>query len=409
MRLLDYASASRCPAGNDVCRRVHALEPTLPIRPTFDTSHATPCIVASDVVDGCAALPAVHVLAGWHMLTDDVKGFFFKSAIYSDRLDIRPDHACFNMWRTSADALRWVQTWGRRPMSNSTLMVTDSCGSKVMTWQPEYAGRYWSAPFEMRERTNNTGTAAAIQTHDEAMGTKGIGTEPTPPFVMLQLYHSAPVRIIATLRNPVDRLETAFWFHKQFWSVYGPTASGLHAYASEQVRDFTKCSDVFGTRRCAFLFERLGPSQAQAFWHCNQIIRGLYEPFVAEWHAAFAAHGKERAAGRHSSLLVLRVEDMLDRPSTSRAALQEFLFGVHGGGGDDKTADARAATAGPSSTRSYADSHAASMNVSCCGGGRGAPEQMLQSTRDVLSGFYRPHNARLAALLGDDRFLLWDT
>ena len=135
----------------------------------------------------------------------------------------------------------------------------------------------------------------------------------------------------------------------------------------------------------------------------------LYEPFVAEWHAAFAAHGKERAAGRHSSLLVLRVEDMLDRPSTSRAALQEFLFGVHGGGGDDKTADARAATAGPSSTRSYADSHAASMNVSCCGGGRGAPEQMLQSTRDVLSGFYRPHNARLAALLGDDRFLLWDT
>ena len=50
-------------------------------------------------------------------------------------------------------------------------------------------------------------------------------------------------------------------------------------------------------------------------WHCNQIIRGLYEPFVADWWAAFGAE----------SILVGRVEDWLDRPAEASARLHTFL------------------------------------------------------------------------------------
>mmetsp|Transcript_13630 Transcript_13630/g.27426 ORF Transcript_13630/g.27426 Transcript_13630/m.27426 type:complete len:83 (+) Transcript_13630:16-264(+) len=50
---------------------------------------------------------------------------------------------------------------------------------------------------------------------------------------------------------------------------------------------------------------------------------------------------------------------------------------------------------------SYAAAHAASTNVSCCGGGRGPPEPMLPATRKLLSTFYQPHNQRLAKRVGD--------
>ena len=126
-------------------------------------------------------------------------------------------------------------------------------------------------------------------------------------------------------------------------------------------------------------------------WAGDQIIRGLYEPFIAEWHAAFAADsivgegvndGKASSARRRSSLLVLRVEDMLDKPAQTRDKLQAFLgFGSSSGGSDgnsnSNSSSGSSESSGPPMTRSYAASHAASLNVSCCGGGRGPPEPML--------------------------------
>jgi hypothetical protein len=47
---------------------------------------------------------------------------------------------------------------------------------------------------------------------------------------------------------------------------------------------------------------------ARSLAHVAQLIRGLYEPFVRDWHAAF---GRE-------SLLVLKAEDLLDRPAQAR-------------------------------------------------------------------------------------------
>ena len=57
-------------------------------------------------------------------------------------------------------------------------------------------------------------------------------------------------------------------------------------------------------RRCAFLFEYLGEAESDVFFHCDQIIRGLYEPFVRDWVGAF---------GNRS--LAIRAEDLLVTPN----------------------------------------------------------------------------------------------
>ena len=52
----------------------------------------------------------------------------------------------------------------------------------------------------------------------------------------------------------------------------------------------------------------------------------------------------------------------------------------------------------------YAETHAASLQGSTRGS-RAAAAPMLNATRHRLQTFYAPHNRRLAALLGDQRFL----
>ena len=69
-----------------------------------------------------------------------------------------------------------------------------------------------------------------------------------------------------------------------------------------QASAFDGCERRHGVRRCAFLFEYLGEAESDVFFHCDQIIRGLYEPFVRDWVGAF---------GNRS--LAIRAEDLLAR------------------------------------------------------------------------------------------------
>ena len=100
-----------------------------------------------------------------------------------------------------------------------------------------------------------------------------------------------------------------------------------------------------------------------------------YQPFLREWHAALGGAG----------LLVLRVEDLIDRPAEARGKLLAFL-GLAG---------AVDAAALPPPDGPYARLHAGSLRAAK------AAEPMRPATRALAEAFYKPHNDALAALLGD--------
>ena len=186
------------------------------------------------------------------------------------------------------------------------------------------------------------------------------------------LWHLAPYpKLLAMLRNPIDRLETSYWVHPHYGIRYGKSDDGLFAYATEQIKGWNACAKSHGERRCAFLFEMLNKTEADVFFHCDQLIRGIYWPFIAEWLAAF---GKQ--------FLIIRAEDLLSADGTTAANARQAVWahlgvGLPSGGYQIET-------------RSYAEVHTAGLK---------GEEPMSARTRSVLGGFYSPHNAKLAAML----------
>ena len=219
------ADVSRCP--DAVCRLVHALEPTLPILPDFAPGAASPCLKGTST-----CLPYVHVVSGWHMFSEEALGFLRKAS----QLDVRSG-ACFDDWQGDEGGGRWPYSFGPPPAPGRAIVT--HC-NKLLTWYPAFAGRYTSAwgkaygpckEFEIaaHPKADYYGTAmwsvcrpAALRAHDLAIGTGGAGREATPPFVMKALY-GPRVRLVAALRNPVDRLETSFWAHRHYPLKYATT------------------------------------------------------------------------------------------------------------------------------------------------------------------------------------------
>eukprot|EP00965_Chrysotila_dentata_P249618 6208986-Pleurochrysis_carterae.AAC.2 len=289
------ATAAAAACASEACTRARAMEPLMPVVSFMDTLK-NPCIATSGRPQ---CLPFVHVISGWHMFSDEALGFL-KGV---KEIDVR-NGGCFDDWADDQGAADWVTKWGGPPPNDGLILA--HC-NKLLTWYPAFAGRYTSAwgksygPCKERELHNGPGDyyqsrmwpicrKGALAAHDEAMGTGGTGHEATPPFVMAAQY-GPRVRVISALRNPVDRLETSFWIHRHYQSHYGRSPQGLHAYIREQTEAFDRCSSAYSTRRCAFLFELLEPQFSDVFFHCDQIIRGLYEPFVRDWHGALGSTG----------------------------------------------------------------------------------------------------------------------
>ena len=225
--LLAVAAAdySRCgdARAQDTCRRVHAMEPTLPIRPQFlpESEQLSPCIARKGGGDP-ACLPSVHVISGWHMFADESLGFLE----HVPGIEVRSSKSCFDDWDDDSGGGRWVESFGGPLRSKSGLMITHC--NRLLSWYPAFAGRYtsvWSQSyFPCKERTMKAYPRedyingrmwsecrpAALRAHDAAMGTNGSGYEATPPMVMSALYGTR-VKVISALRNPIDRLETSFW------------------------------------------------------------------------------------------------------------------------------------------------------------------------------------------------------
>ena len=106
-----------CPSNDTVCARVHAMEPSLPIRPTFSSKAVNPCIELPGGTLRC--LPYVHVISGWHMFSEEALGWLKKVK----QLETRGGGGCFDDWSGDDGGGRWVTSFGGMPSSDAAIMT----------------------------------------------------------------------------------------------------------------------------------------------------------------------------------------------------------------------------------------------------------------------------------------------
>eukprot|EP00756_Hemistasia_phaeocysticola_P022232 Hpha_TRINITY_DN15820_c1_g5::TRINITY_DN15820_c1_g5_i1::g.187133::m.187133 len=108
------------------------------------------------------------------------------------------------------------------------------------------------------------------------------------PWLLRGVQGTERIRLVAILREPVQRLHAAFWHYDHYQRRHNATPDGFVAYVDEQIAGFQMCRSFgFTARRCALEFESLAPRLEGIFFHCDQLIRGLYSIFMQDWIAAF--------------------------------------------------------------------------------------------------------------------------
>ena len=94
------------------------------------------------------------------------------------------------------------------------------------------------------------------------------------------------LKVIVLLREPAERLWIAYWNYGQYPARYGQSATGFAFYFGNQSADWRQCERLHGSHACALRFEGHGPTQADVYYHCDQLIKGMYSEFVGEWQVS---------------------------------------------------------------------------------------------------------------------------
>jgi len=236
----------------------------------------------------------------------------------------------------------------------------------------------------MRECMDSRCFPVASQADREAVAASGIGYRHAQlPLLMKAVYGSRQPRLVAILRNPVDRFHHAFWSHPHYRDRYGADAEGFLKYAKESVAEFEACEDVTSPARCALYFEAIGQRQEEVFFHCDQLIRGIYTVFIEYWLSFF---GRE-------ALLVVKAEEYYREPIPVLKAVGQHI----GLDTSENSPEARQLWERMSQEVGSARTHTL----------RGKPE-MLPEAKQVLEIFYAAWNRRLAAALHNRTFLWKD-
>lgn len=279
----------------------------------------TPCLRARGALH---CVPGAFVIGNWQ---SGMKRLAALLSMHPDLISV--SRSCFfTPWKDDMAGKRWLRNLnGNRPSKKdwrpgSQLLAGLDCQSSL-AFYPDAAGRFhkwWEADYwpckarctqdkqcEKRyyqQEQWSTCKPSALAAHDRAVNVPHSSVNVTPPYVMRQFYGER-VRLLVLLRCPVDRLIHAFYGHAHYGKHYGRDAAALHGYVEEQVKGWQTCVQRFSARRCAIHFEQLGKEQADVFFHCDQLIRGLYAIFLNDWLGAFpqATHPLSAAEG-HISL-----------------------------------------------------------------------------------------------------------
>ncbi|GAX80445.1 hypothetical protein CEUSTIGMA_g7884.t1 [Chlamydomonas eustigma] len=202
------------------------------------------------------------------------------------------------------------------------------------------------------------------------------------PLLMRAVYAEKLPRLVAVLRDPIDRIHSAYYGYPHYHSRHGRNPTGFLAYVKEQVAGFQGCvtrrskgDDASNDDACALLFETFGVEEEKVFFHCDQLLRGMHAVYLERWLQYFP----------RSSMLVVNAEDMFRNVTVTLMDIFTFL-GL-------KTPNVQEwdtiRFAGP--VNKYASDRA-----------------MLPEARKILNDFYKPYNTRLSKLLNDQRYDLWN-
>jgi N-acetylgalactosamine 4-sulfate 6-O-sulfotransferase len=172
------------------------------------------------------------------------------------------------------------------------------------------------------------------------------------------------LRMVAILRNPTERLLSAFLYYRHYAVIHGASADGFHAFATAQLEAFRQSCDAGATPlEC----------RQRGYARAEQLTKGLYALFLPDYFAAFP----------REQLLVLRSEEYGNATEASLRKVLAHLRLQH----PEPDVWASMLTAKRSNTRRGGDAF-----------------EMHAKTRAMLQEFYRPYNNNLAQLLGDDGY-----
>lgn len=307
-------------------------------------------------------------------------------------------------------------------------------GALTFTWSSTHSllHRAWEQNMSKCRRPKRECFPAASEGQRRWEESVGGGDERrfTVPWLMRAVHGTERVRLIALLREPVQRFVSAYHFWPQYRRRYGKDAAGVRKYAHEVVPAFRACLAALSTgdrpapaadraapesgarvdrwalEECAFNFESLSPENEGVYYHADQLLKGLYSAYVPTWLRAFGSR----------SLLFLRAEDYwaapaetlqravaflglppLDERALERAAAQpiEYLHGSNATFYGDKSIVNSHAPLAP----------AASRRTAVPGRTRIPSSQPIDAeAKQLLRGFYATYNDELARVLGDERF-----
>ncbi|KAK3587240.1 hypothetical protein CHS0354_030427 [Potamilus streckersoni] len=184
------------------------------------------------------------------------------------------------------------------------------------------------------------------------------------------LFHLNPnTKLIIILRNPIERAYSDYHFNSWVRRLFNASLEHFHTTMVEQISRFTKCCQATSIRSCAY-------QHGEVPFKERFLRLGVYYIFIKDWLRVFPRH----------QILILRFEDWAKNKRQTYNEILKFL-------------DIRQLTIAEENLLvSRPNLNQRPSYLQMIG-------DMYPKTRELLRGFYAPHNEELARLLSDSRFL----
>jgi N-acetylgalactosamine 4-sulfate 6-O-sulfotransferase len=238
--------------------------------PIFNPELRSPCVDGAGSTRHC--VPGAYLIGNWQ---SNAKGLGAIIGTHPDIVTAGNDR-CFGQWRDDKGGRKWLRQAAPPTFDPKRhLLAALGCVTSLIFY-PGFAGRfhkyweraYWPCKAECNDDPKCAKTyyekhmwpckSKALAAHDQTVAVPGLNA--TPPYLM-HAFYGVRVKLITTLRSPIDRLRHAFYQHPHYAKRYGQGANGLHAYSQEQAAGWKRCVASYGARRCAIHFEQLSAQQ----------------------------------------------------------------------------------------------------------------------------------------------------